>query len=291
MIISNIIGGLGNQMFQYASALALTKQLSTELKIDIRDFDNYKLHQGFELNNVFNCNIEFATNAELDRVLGLSKYKLIKRILRRQIMCWARNKKHVVEPSFHFWPGFHQLTSDIYLDGYWQSEKYFSESESDVRKAFTFRHPLSNKNLEIADSISKVNAVSLHVRRGDYVTNSKNAFLGTCSLDYYQQAIDHISAHVKNPVFFIFSDDIRWVKDHLTLNYEKNYIDHNTGKKSHFDMHLMSLCKHHIIANSSFSWWGAWLNPNKEKIVIAPKNWFSNDLNDRDLIPSSWVRV
>lgn len=291
MIIANIIGGLGNQMFQYATALSLAHRLSVELKIDTRNFENYSLHQGFELNKVFNCNAEIADSKDLSSVLGLSKYKAVTRILRRHEMYWARNKNHIVEPHFDFWSDFHSLHNNIYLDGYWQSEQYFIKSEHLVRNAFTFRKPLADKNLVIAEAILKVNAVSLHVRRGDYVTNSKNAFLGVCSLKYYQDAIDHIAKNVQNPVFYIFSDDITWVKDNLIVQFEKNYIDHNKGENNYIDMQLMSLCQHHIIANSSFSWWGAWLNPSNKKIAIAPKNWFANGQSSADLIPNSWTRL
>ncbi|MGZ5500903.1 MAG: alpha-1,2-fucosyltransferase [Nitrososphaeraceae archaeon] len=291
MIIANIIGGLGNQMFQYASAKALSQHLNTGLKIDTRDFENYALHQGFELNKIFNCKAEIANNRDLINVLGLSKFKIVKRVLRRDSMSWLRHHNHIVEPHFNFWPKFFSLKDNIYLDGYWQSDRYFVQSEQTIRDTFTFKIPLVGKNLEVSDYISNVNAVSLHVRRGDYVTNSKNAFLGVCTLNYYQSSIAYIAEKIQNPIFFIFSDDIEWVKENLEVNYEKLFINHNQGENSHFDMQLMSKCKHHIIANSSFSWWGAWLNASPNKIVIAPKKWFASNQNDLDLIPSSWVRL
>jgi hypothetical protein len=151
---------------------------------------------------------------------------------------------------------------------------------------------LSGKNADIAEQIGRVNAVSLHVRRGDYVKNPKTtATHGLCSLDYYHTAIRYIYETVEQPYFFIFSDDMAWVKEHLKIDAPCQYVDHNQGKESFNDMHLMSLCKHHIIANSSFSWWGAWLNSSPEKIVIAPNKWFANQNNIKDLLPNDWVTL
>ena len=129
------------------------------------------------------------------------------------------------------------------------------------------------------------------MRRGDCVANPKNAYIGFCSLDYYKAAINQMMNKIKDPVFFIFSDDIDWVKNNLLFASQSIFVDHNKNTESYNDMRLMSLCKHHIIANSSFSWWGAWLNPNPDKLVIAPKNWFRNGINDRDLIPVEWTRL
>jgi hypothetical protein len=149
---------------------------------------------------------------------------------------------------------------------------------------------LTRQNAELAVQIGQVNAVSLHVRRGDYAKNPKTtATHGLCSLDYYQAAIQYISDQVEQPYFFIFSDDIAWVKKQLKMNFPCRYVDHNHGVESYNDMHLMSICRHCIIANSSFSWWGAWLNPYKDKIVVAPQRWFANDNNVKDLFPPEWV--
>ncbi|HQS38500.1 MAG TPA: alpha-1,2-fucosyltransferase, partial [Methylotenera sp.] len=160
-----------------------------------------------------------------------------------------------------------------------------------IRKDFTFKLALSVKNSAIIEQISQVNAVSLHVRRGDYVTNAKNAFIGVCSLEYYRKAVEYVKNQVDKPVFFVFSDDIEWVKSNLPIDFPCFYIDHNHGIESFNDMRLMSHCKHHIIANSSFSWWGAWLNANSEKIVIAPQQWFANNTNVNDLLPESWIKL
>ena len=292
MIISNIIGGLGNQMFQYAAGRACSLKLAVPLKLDTRDFSGYQLHQGFELDRLFNCHAEIAADTDLAKILGWQRAKLAQRLLRRPQLKNLRYKSFVVEPHFNYWSGISQLEDNKYLYGYWQSEKYFTEFTEQIREDFTFKLPFSDQNAEIAEQISQVNTVSLHVRRGDYANSPKTtATHGLCSLDYYRAAIDYVIAHVVQPHFFIFSDDIAWVKANLNIGSSAFFIDHNTNQESYNDMRLMSLCKHNIIANSSFSWWGAWLNQNAEKIVIAPTQWFSKPADTSDLIPASWIRV
>ncbi len=290
MIISQIIGGLGNQMFQYAAGRALSQQYGVPLRLDVSGFAGYGLHQGFELQRVFNCPVETATEAEVRDILGWQFSSGIRRILARPGMKVFRRKCFVVEPHFHYWPEINNVPRDCYLAGYWQSEKYFADAGSDIRADFTFKSPLTEMNAALSAEIGKVNSVSLHVRRGDYVSSNKNqAIYGACSLDYYQAAIQYISEYVEYPNFFIFSDDQAWVKDNLKMNFPCQYVDHNQGAESYNDMNLMSMCRHHIIANSSFSWWGAWLNPDPEKIVVAPKRWFNNQTDVQDLFPSGWV--
>ena len=291
MIISNIIGGLGNQMFQYAAARAHSLRLDKALKVDTRDFSKYKLHQGFELDKLFNVSTEIASGTDLKLILSWQKARIMRRIFRRPQLKFLRHRNYVVEPQFGYWKGVNQLKDNIYLDGYWQSEKYFIEFSDKIRADFTFKLPFSKQNAEIAKYIAQANAVSLHVRRGDYVNNKKNAFISVCSLDYYRAAIEQTKSQVDKPVFFVFSDDIDWVKSNFVLDKKTVFVSHNDGSESFNDMRLMSLCKHHIIANSSFSWWGAWLNANPNKIVIAPKQWFASKLDDSDLVPANWLRL
>ena len=176
--------------------------------------------------------------------------------------------------------------------GYWQSEKYFVERSETIRSDFTFRIPLDVCNRELVATLDRANTVSLHIRRGDYANNSKTkATHGLCSLDYYQAAVNYVAERVESPRFFVFSDDIAWAKENLKIKFPCQYIGHNQGTNSYIDMQLMSLCKHHIIANSSFSWWGAWLNPNVSKIVIAPSRWFAKPTNVHDLFPPGWVML
>ena len=198
----------------------------------------------------------------------------------------------IVEPYLDYWAGINQVSPNAYLMGYWQSEKYFQFIEAIIRADFVFKQAMSNSNQLIANQIEQSNAVSLHVRRGDYANNPLTAAThGLCSMDYYMQAIQHIGECVYEPNFFIFSDDIVWVKENLKINFPCFYVDGNYGEESYNDMRLMSLCKHHIIANSSFSWWGAWLNQYAGKIVIAPNKWFAHDTDVKDLLPESWVKL
>ena len=293
MVISNLIGGLGNQMFQYAAGRALSLKIGATFVLDISGFENYELHQGFELQRVFNHPFEIASEADIRRVLGWQSPASVRRIASRRPFASLFRKRFVVEPHFHYWSGINNITKDCYLSGYWQSEKYFSDVASRIRADFTFQPPLESQNTELAKKINQVNAVSLHVRRGDYAVNPKTtATHGLCSLEYYQSAIQYIAAQVERPVFFIFSDDVPWVKENLKMSFPCQYVEHNREAESYNDMRLMSLCQHHIIANSSFSWWGAWLNQSPKKIVIAPERWFSHASRDtRDLLPSSWVKL
>lgn len=292
MIFSHILGGLGNQMFQYAAGRAVSSANGVPLRLDISGFAGYGLHQGFELHRVFACNPEIATKEEIRDLLGWRASRVARKILFRPAFRWLHGNRLVVEPHFHYWPGIRAVPHDAYLVGYWQSEKYFSEAAESVRTDFTFRHPLAEKNAELAERIGHATAVSLHVRRGDYVADPKtSAAHGLCSLDYYRAAILHMAQHVESPVFYIFSDDIAWTKLNLRIDFPCCYVDHNHGEESYNDMRLMSLCNHHIIANSSFSWWGAWLNPRQDKIVIAPRRWFVNANNVEDLFPAGWVKL
>lgn len=292
MIISQVIGGLGNQMFQYAAGRALSLERGQPLHLDISGFAGYGLHQGFELQRVFSCPIQIAVESEARSVLGWQCSPVIRRILARPSLSMMRRQNLVIEPHFHYWSGINKVPQDCYLVGYWQSEKYFKDVAAIIRSDFTFKAPLENRNADFAEQIKQVNAISLHVRRGDYAKNPKtNAAHGLCSLNYYQAAIQYMVARVKPPYFFIFSDDIAWVKDNLMMDFPCQYISHNQGQDSYNDMRLMSMCHHHIIANSSFSWWGAWLNPNPDKIVVAPTKWFANENDVKDLFPKSWVAL
>ena len=202
---------------------------------------------------------------------------------------------HYYEQSFKYYELFNQLPKETLLEGYFQSEKYFIQIKSLLLENFKWLSPASGIKLKLIESIQAVHSVSLHIRRGDFVENKViNSFHGLCDINYYERAISEINNSMKNPTFFIFSDDINWAKKKFGWIPSVIFIDHNKGKESFWDMRLMSYCKHNIIANSSFSWWGAWLNTNKLKIVIAPKIWFNDsiiNLQTEDLIPSEWLRI
>lgn len=289
MVIVKIIGGLGNQMFQYAVGKSLAIQNKTSLKLDIGAFKRYKLHD-YMLDKL-NIKAEIATDKDLKKIFGLSIIRFFYRVPKLGLL--IKRKSIHKEKGFNFDKKLLNLKGEnIYLNGYYQSEKYFSDIESIIRQDFVPIKELSGKNATMADLITKTNSVSIHVRRGDYVSNpTTNSIHGTCSIDYYKKAIEIIAEKNNDLVFFIFSDDCDWARNNIEINYKKYFIDFNGREKCYEDIRLMSLCKHNIIANSSFSWWGAWLNSNLNKIVVAPSRWFNVDRNSVDIIPESWVKI
>lgn len=291
MVIVNIIGGLGNQMFQYATARALALRKGVPLKLDVSGFANYGLHEGFELTHAFNIHMNLAESEDVQKVLGWQSRPRIRSLLSRPKFSLLRTNKLVVEPSFNYWDKIHEVPDDCYLKGYWQTEKYFNDAAAAIRSDFAFHSPLENKNAESAAFISEVNSVSLHVRRGDYVSDPRTAEThGLCSIEYYRAALKFVAERVSNAHIFVFSDDICWARKNLPLGLPAHYIDHNQGRQGFNDMRLMSMCKHNIIANSTFSWWAAWLNPRSEKIVIAPRRWFNTGNHaTRDIYCQGWV--
>lgn len=278
-------------MFQYAFAKASSMRMGVEFALDLSD-KTLNIHQGYELKRVFGLEAKIATTRDLNALLGLSRFTPIRRIVKSFGFEKYLTANIVKEPSFKFSQNIPGRSDNKYFDGYWQSEKYFVDASMQIRNDFSFVSPLDVINSEITNKILHFNSVSLHIRRGDYVQNAKVAEVhGMATLDYYTAAIEHIAQHVASPYFFIFSDDINWVRSNLNLDYAHDFIEHNRGSDSYNDMRLMSYCKHNIIANSSFSWWAAWLNSNEEKIVIAPNKWFNNDTSTEDLIPKSWVTL
>jgi len=276
MKIVRVIGGLGNQMFQYAFYLALMKKYSN-VKLDINGFKTYKL-QDYQLERIFDLQISHSVN-----------FNSIWMRIYRRIM-----KMDVIREDTLYHPEVLEIKGLAYYSGYWNSEKYFSEVESEVRDSFKFKNVLVDRNKEISGQILNTNSISLHIRRGDYLETEINRKLygNICTLNYYEQAINLIKERVENPCFFIFSDDINWCKENLkTENSE--FIDWNTGDNSYIDMQLMSLCKNNILANSTFSWWGAWLNENKNKIVIVPSKFLNNMIpeNMDTFVPKNWIRI
>lgn len=289
----DIIGGLGNQMFQYAMGRALAERHGVKCRLDTRLFKGYCLHHGFELERVFEIDSPVATTDEIKNLIGWRSSRLGRRIIREKQLSFLKGRHFYVENGITFNEKVFSLPANCYLSGYWQSERYFKDYEFLIRGQFKFKLPLAGKNIEFAEKIANCIAVSLHVRRGDYVSNPRtNAAHGVCSVKYYEKAMRYIEERVKDPVYFVFSDDIDWVKENIMIYREHHFIDHNSGFDSFNDMHLMSLCKHHIIANSSFSWWGGWLNPNSEKIIIAPDKWFQiPDWDSSDHVPTKWIRL
>lgn len=286
MVIVKIIGGLGNQMFQYAYAKAL-EQKGHEVKIDISAFETYKLHGGYQLDK-YNIDLDSSIKDENDKFY---KNTFFYKVLRRFGMDFSRRIK---EKSLLFDKKLLEIDDNSYLDGYFQCEKYFKDIREIILKQFTINQDISNYTKEIKNKIqNSQNSCSLHIRRGDFVNSTNINIHGACDIEYYKKAMKYLEEKVVNINYFIFSDDIEWVKENLAIQ-NAIYIDSKEKRIPHEDIYLMSLCKNNIIANSSFSWWGAWLNQNEKKMVIAPKRWFADDKlesQSKDIVCESWVRI
>jgi hypothetical protein len=295
MIISFLTGGLGNQLFQYAFAFALSKAYNEKLYFDTSSYDWDTLRK-FELDH-FQMNIKAAHKNDIEKIKKLKPlfYDRLKYKFQRTNIPYYR-LSILKEQSFAFDKNFKKFRrKNVYVEGYWQSEEYFKNYRNEIlRSIYLPNIKLSVKTLNYKTLIQNTpNSISIHIRRGDYLSNSETtAFHGVCGLRYYESAIKYMESELACPTYFVFSDD-------------KDYIEEVFGGKNNFilikdisfdfeELILMSCCKHNIIANSSFSWWGAWLNNFSDKKVVAPKYWFANkEMNDKttDLIPKKWKRL
>ena len=292
MIIVKILGGLGNQMLQYAFYKALIHR-GIEAKIDISGFKNYKLHNGYELERVFGVKPNYATLDECYK-LGMPKIDFLNRVInriKRELGIVCSNDSYYeqsIEETMQYLPQMFKVDKDMYLFGYWNSYKYFENIYNEVIEDFRFKNEFDDKNKKIQEKIEKCNSVSIHVRRGDYL--DFDIYKNICDKEYYEKAIKYISARVERPAFFIFSNDIMWCKKNLEIK-DATYIEGNNGGNSYKDMQLMSLCKHNIIANSTFSTWGGYLNRNKDKIVCAPSLFLNLPADQEDVFPPGWIKI
>ncbi len=290
MIIVRLSGGLGNQLFQFAAGSALAHRRKTKLLLDISGFDNASPDTTKRVYELGAFKIR-AAPAGSGQIRKLAAPRGLRRLLNK-VTPYYRNSVYR-EPFFHFDPNFLRAASDTLLSGYWQSEKYFSDVAPAIRNELQVTAPISPTTRSLYRQIGAVNAVSIHIRRGDYVSSKKTHLVhGTCSLEYYRQALALLKEKIGEAELFIFSDDIAWTKANLVSDLPTHFVDHNDAAHAYEDLFLMSSCRHHIIANSSFSWWGAWLNGYSDKIVVAPRKWFSHSGADtKDLLPEGWIKV
>lgn len=294
MIITKLIGGLGNQMFQYAAGLALALEHDVPLRLDLRTLYTYQLHNGYQLNQIFNG--DFRVARKLDYLCVLGGRALSSKQIEYEIdpsFLHTLPKKIVRQPTQNYWEKITQAGHNCYLSGYWQSEKYFHNAADAVRSAFTFREVPNGRNLVWWRQMQDTSSVSIHIRLGDYRTNSATAnFHGVCSPQYYVRAIDFIRAHIPNPHFFVFSDEPELTRTILPKDFQCELISENSGIHSYRDMMLMAQCKHHVIANSTFSWWGAWLGQHTGQLVVAPSVWFAGSEEPvTDIYMPDWYRI
>lgn len=284
------MGGLGNQLFQYATADALAKRHQVELKLDLSflktDSQGQHTQRDFEL-NAFRISAEIASDQEV------RQYTQPNRVQTILSKIGLRKKSLVKEKSFEFAPESKGWPSDCYLDGFWQSEKYFRENRKEILAKVSLKHHLPDECQAFAELIKNTVSVSLHIRRGDYAKlTSANLFHGLLPISYYIKALDYLNSKLQNYTVFVFSDDLEWARANLKLQQPTVYVDYQTQNKTASDLMLMSWCKHNVIANSSYSWWGAWLNQHEGKQVVAPSPWFrKNDINTKDLLPDNWKKI
>lgn len=279
MLIIKYNGGLGNQIFQYVFGASKAKELGVELSFDMSFFKKHSKKRPYMMgifgikskeNKDFRAPLYWTLRKTIkgDKFLGLNIYR---------------------ESAFIFEEKSKNIKDNTFIEGFFQSAKYFDD---EIIKNLNFIAPINSKTQEIENSMQGLNTVSIHIRRGDYVSKAvyKNLY-NELTVAHYKSAIEIIKEKVENPVFYVFSDDPIWAKENLGI--EATFVSHNSGNDSWQDMYLMSKCKHNIIANSSFSYWGAMLNKNENKIVIAPKKWFNGDSienSTKDIYPENWIK-
>jgi Glycosyl transferase family 11 len=294
MIIVKLMGGLGNQMFQYATARRLSHQHNSPLRLDITVFDNMEARdtpRHFELED-YQIYGKVASQHELDMMLPQDFQAGMPYRLKRRLGLDNRLRPLGEGPK-----GLNGIVlrarDNTYLVGWWQNEGYFKDIRETLLREFTPKK-VSSYNKSLLKQMGGEETISIHVRRGDYVSN-KHASKehGLVSMSYYETAIAFVRGIVEKPRFYVFSDDLEWCRKNLNLGKDAIFVDGNGVDRAYEDIHLMQHCQHNIVANSSFSWWGAWLNVNPNKIVIAPKQWFQNKQTDQEteIVPASWTRL
>lgn len=290
MIIVHLMGGLGNQLFQYALGRAMAILRDTELKLDIFDY-SFDKRRVYQLSS-FKVKEAFATEADLRQVLGGSNLsRRLHGIIDHFVPHSMRRK--LEEQFLRFEPRVFECRRDVYFSGYWQCEKYFVDQQSIIREELAFKFPPTGFNRQLADEIENGDSISVHIRRGDYVSNPVvKQMMAQCTFEYYSRCMSLLAERVRRPIFYLFSDDPQWVKREFKSTLPVRFVDHNGCHDAQEDFRLMTLCKHNIIANSTFSWWAAWLNGNKHKNVCAPKIWFQDSRYEhKDIIPPTWITV
>lgn len=285
-----LIGGLGNQMFQYAAGCAVATRNQVPLTLDLSWFGTDPERQ-YAL-------APFKTHARIckNQPPINSSPSLIKRIsgrARRILNLPSHGVPVFSEKSFRYDGEIESIGAPVILDGYFQSERYFASIKSRISEEFSFKHEAKGATTDMLAAIRSSDAICVHIRRGDYVTSTAaNAYHGTCPLEYYRDGLTEVSAGLNNPHCFVFSDDPQWVRENFEANLPMTLVDIHGTHEAHEDLRLMRECQHFVIANSSLSWWGAWLGASHNKRVVAPKVWFKTSKNDTsDLIPAGWRRI
>ncbi len=290
MLIVKLHYGLGNQLFQYALGRSLSIKKGVPFFLDVHFYkaqqENqehprlYQLNQfNVEENIISDNDVSSVINPDFWQRRGTNVESLIKPYFKRRI---------VYERDLSYDKNIWDVEDDVYLAGYWQDLRYFSDVEEVIRKDFLFKNEAKGENKKMLDRVHNVESVGIHVRRGDYLTDEKTIELaGVADLTYYKQAVSFMNAKLTNPQYFVFSDDPEWVRKHFDIEVPFELVEVNGQAKGYEDLRLLSHCAHQVISNSSFGWWGGWLNINPDKMVVTPKVWRKNGADMYK--PKSWI--
>lgn len=286
MVIIKLQGGLGNQMFQYSLGKKLQLTQGKKVFYDLSYFV-LKTNRPFEL-DLFGIKLDKINGLDVLRLPSTNNRMLNKISALYQIFFPVET---ISQKTFAFDERFLNAPDSAYLEGYWQTEQYFSDIRKELINDFKFSIFESCIKSDLHALVTDTDSVSIHIRMGDYGTYANNVFM-ICDWQYYLTAIDLISSKLNNPHFIIFSDEPQWCLENIKIDQPFTVVTKELSGSSFNDLYLMSCCKHNIIANSSFSWWAAWLNQNEKKIVLAPHRWFADkNINTKDIIPDSWLRI
>jgi hypothetical protein len=291
MISVILNGGLGNQMFQFATAKALALKLDTELVLDLSFFNQ---HRNKSWCRPYELHI-FRHHALIKKEgFNLNKYliHIVPTLKKNNIGRWILSTLKFYCDDDYQSKQFLSLGNGSTFFGVFPNENFFSHYRNEILSEFSFKEPFDSACQQVSNKITISNSVSVHIRRGDYLNSNNSSIFTHCSLTWYNDAIRNIKDRINSPEFYFFSDDMEWVKENFASIENANFIDFNKGPNAYNDMRLMSLCKHNIIANSTFSWWGAWMNTNPDKIVIAPKNYYQEEKKNSEkpnIMPESWI--
>lgn len=283
------MGGLGNQFFQYAYGRALAYRNRTTLKLDISWYDSHPKRR-YSLDQ-FKIAATTAGDEDIGNVLRRRNGVLGKVDAGLQRLKPYYKRRYVRERVLSFDPNIARLSHDAYLVGYWGSPRYFSSIAEVLRAELTLAYAMDSTNASYVQQIMNCNSVSVHVRRGDYVEARQQALFGLLPVTYYQRAIHYLATQLKDPHFFVFSDDIEWCRESIQIDYAHDFVSSADGNADYIDFTLLNSCRHHIIANSTFSWWGAWLSQWNGRVVVAPRQWYADSrYSAHDLVPEEWIR-
>jgi hypothetical protein len=297
MIVVKLQGGLGNQMFQYAAGRELQRRNGGDLVLDLtllldRFPRNNVVFRNYDL-DIFRIQPRLTLLSQLSRRLPIPLLYLHTASTLVRLQDCVGFQHHIVD-TIKFREEVLEARGNVYLDGYWQSPKYFVGSEATLRREFEVKQPLSDAGERVAAQMASTDSICVNVRRADYVTlqasSDTHGFMGK---EYYDLGIEKIAPQLKTPHIFVTSDDVEWCRENLQFEYPTTILGHEyKGYKFGEYLTLMSRCKHFLISNSTFAWWAAWMNPSPDKIVVCPKKWFRDSkIDSSDLIPPEWIRV